>query len=1337
MEMASYGLCKDEFVETENWPPQLYVRESVRMVTDYMLIEGASHAPLSVVEGRNCTLPLGQSVGLGNWGIDVHQVQRVALQDLRDGHWRTVDEGDLEVHAGEFEVPFGSIVPKAGEVANLLVPICIATSHLGYGAYRLESPYMVVGHSAGVAAAMALHAKAAVQEISMADLAALLVKQGQVLTMADVVPSPRPHPGGDAPLSLGTCTLPMANVTLQRSTGLLRTWGPGFSSGDCASVMGYSTSNNAAIVAATCHQQDKSKPHQNQEWRGVPMGTPPAVGICLLMASKDGCKQAAGNKCVGRSGKQIVLGDCADTASAAWTDDGTSFKADNGSCLVASSREFDRASRKTDDADDSARGPPAWTEPVASVWPWATQPCEAGAPCSNWSSTFEPPSKGDIGVTVKLKTDEVDDDEQRKSLMPTKTDEVELAASQDRRGNGQSVSLPATAVSGKQVFAHYMLCFAAFGEKGTSANATAGYRQEMAVAQANGLDGFAIEYLGHDSYYLPSAIGMFAACKAYNAALPPGGKPFQLFVIINFCCGLNLTDAVSLYERFHNSSCAHQIDDRPVFSSWAAVDSRVSFEESAQQWEATFYAPIEAAGLPRPFFLPFIYPRNYSHAESPNLEQQRAIISGFGSAMDGLWYWGCAPLADAVVNSSRATVQACREAGKYVATPVSGPYSPHVGPRGHGNNRYTPSHGGKAVADTWAEHIASQPDMVIFTTWNDLGEHHYVGPYNLHRYDDKLWPKYDKPNAYPHLAYLELSSYFIAWYKLPAGSPAPPVTEESLFYFYNLQPANNSCPGDPVGPPSINFHDPNFPIEDKLYATLLINSSAELTLTSGAAAPVIFHAPVGLQSFEVPRLPGAQVLKVTRGGVVLADVTGSEVVNASDNPAVLARCDHQTFTGSALLAPPIARLKFDDEHKPCSVRVCPAHAAGTPNATVGATSSGAMMVATSLAAAQIAIARLRQAEPVLCGFVEVILCLDAIYVLDRPLIFTAADSNARWRSENSNVAATISSEVPLSDWTPETRLGTGVYRTTLPADLATATPEAAAMRHLWKKVPGQLGHRQKRTSLEGLASSCGTFADYASGCMSFPLPTGEIMSLAWGGNSTGAPAFTTASSWPLNWSTGVEFVFSRVGVPWIESRCAVAGVAQLPSGGAAITLAQPCWDWFMERGCKSHAPFPCEHASRSPTVGGGLHPRRIENIPDLLEAQPGRFASQGGELFYSLSHGETKPPGTAGWTGQPGTTLSLAGSHALVEGRAGVTNLHFQGITFEMSARGPRPDSPTGHVETQTGYYSCHANDSAAVVGTNSSNRFLAAVSAAVHFEGAHGVQFSGCTFRNMGGSGL
>ena len=461
---------------------------------------------------------------------------------------------------------------------------------------------------------------------------------------------------------------------------------------------------------------------------------------------------------------------------------------------------------------------------------------------------------------------------------------------------------------GKEVFAHYMLCFAAFGEKGNSSNATAGYQQEISIAQANGIDGFAIEYLGRDSYYLPSAIGMFAACEAHNKALPAGSKPFKLFVIINFCCGLNLTDAVNLYTRFQRSSCAHHLRGRPVFSSWSAINSRRTFQSEAQRWQRDFFSPIQASGLPKPFFLPFIYPANYSgdpavphvagHCaegtcpESPDLTQQRAILAGFGSALDGLWYWGCAPPADAVVNSSRDTVQACREAGKFVATPVSGPYSPHM----KGNNRYTPGHGGRAIVDVWTEHVHSQPDMVIFTTWNDLSEHHYVGPYNLGHLGYHRW------NAFPHLAYLELSAYFIQWYKLPAGSPAPSITTEKLFYFYNLQPVNNSCPGDPLGPGRFVRLDARYPIENRLYATLLLNSSAELTLISGHGSPVTFRAAPGVVSFEAPRHPGRQRLRVTRHGTVLADVVGAELVNASSDPSVLARCDHQTFTGSALLA---------------------------------------------------------------------------------------------------------------------------------------------------------------------------------------------------------------------------------------------------------------------------------------------------------------------------------------------------------------------------------------------------------------------------------------------------
>eukprot|EP01052_Picozoa_sp_SAG31_P011471 SAG31_NODE_650_length_13187_cov_3.011843_5_plen_537_part_00 len=342
-EVASFGLCKDEFLDSEHWPPQLYVRESVRLVNDFVLREGPAGAPLSVDRG---VAPHNDSIGIGNWGIDVHQVQRLALKDPRPGgRWRTVDEGDLEVHAGSFEVPYRSIVPRKSEVTNLLVPTCIASSHLAYGAYRLESPYMVVGHSAGVAAALALENEtgAAVQDISIAKLQAVLRAQGQVLTLAERKPVPGPppvpHPAGhDIPLAVGVCSDTIAEVTVNNQTSATAVLLLNARS-ECASVMGYSTRDGARIVSATCHTSDKSPSHQNQEW----LIDSSSHQICLAStaASRRQCGPKGG--CVARvDGTNVALGECGKT-NTGWVVDATAKRVrvlggkgdSSGNCLVA------------------------------------------------------------------------------------------------------------------------------------------------------------------------------------------------------------------------------------------------------------------------------------------------------------------------------------------------------------------------------------------------------------------------------------------------------------------------------------------------------------------------------------------------------------------------------------------------------------------------------------------------------------------------------------------------------------------------------------------------------------------------------------------------------------------------------------------------------------------------------------------------------------------------------------------------------------------------------------------------------------------------------------------
>jgi hypothetical protein len=78
---------------------------------------------------------------------------------------------------------------------------------------------------------------------------------------------------------------------------------------------------------------------------------------------------------------------------------------------------------------------------------------------------------------------------------------------------GASTQAPRAGVEiarNKQVFAHYMLCFAAFGGMGNQT----GYKQEMAIARDSGVDGFAVEYLGRDSCVPHAAIDLLlpASC---------------------------------------------------------------------------------------------------------------------------------------------------------------------------------------------------------------------------------------------------------------------------------------------------------------------------------------------------------------------------------------------------------------------------------------------------------------------------------------------------------------------------------------------------------------------------------------------------------------------------------------------------------------------------------------------------------------------------------------------------------------------------------------------------------------------------------------------------------
>lgn len=167
LEMAKWGLAKDEFTGSGNWPHQIYVREARRMIGKHVMTEN------ELLKRR----PTPEPIGMGSYGMDSHNIQRYITPD-----GFVQNEGDIGVSTGgPYQISYGSIVPKQGQAPNLLVPVALSSSHIAYGSIRMEPVFMILGQSAATAAAMAIDSKVSVQNLPYAKLSIRLLENGQVL----------------------------------------------------------------------------------------------------------------------------------------------------------------------------------------------------------------------------------------------------------------------------------------------------------------------------------------------------------------------------------------------------------------------------------------------------------------------------------------------------------------------------------------------------------------------------------------------------------------------------------------------------------------------------------------------------------------------------------------------------------------------------------------------------------------------------------------------------------------------------------------------------------------------------------------------------------------------------------------------------------------------------------------------------------------------------------------------------------------------------------------------------------------------------------------------------
>lgn len=104
-EMNSFGLCKDEFMNNDNWPTQLYIRESRRMVGEYVMVQKDLQTELTKPD----------TIGMGSYNSDSHNVERIV-----DEQGFVRNEGDMQVAVKPYQIPYRVMLPKRAQARNVL-----------------------------------------------------------------------------------------------------------------------------------------------------------------------------------------------------------------------------------------------------------------------------------------------------------------------------------------------------------------------------------------------------------------------------------------------------------------------------------------------------------------------------------------------------------------------------------------------------------------------------------------------------------------------------------------------------------------------------------------------------------------------------------------------------------------------------------------------------------------------------------------------------------------------------------------------------------------------------------------------------------------------------------------------------------------------------------------------------------------------------------------------------------------------------------------------------------------------------------------------------------------
>ena len=386
------------------------------------------------------------------------------------------------------------------------------------------------------------------------------------------------------------------------------------------------------------------------------------------------------------------------------------------------------------------------------------------------------------------------------------------------------------------VFAHYMTCFALD---------VPFCKQEIRIAQAHGLDGFAMDFGAwldgnlKPSGYVQNMDNMFEAAKQLNTG-------FKLLLTPEYSVQPVDFSVEHMVNRYYEHPNAMRHNGAFCLSSYGMGGGSYNapLTKLKAQGKKIFFIPLSGVG-------------RYEMSESVENGLRLCEEPHVG----GIWHFGCDDSPWGLINVNANLRRAAVRADKLYMAGIAVHYN---------SANVRDMQGLRGYGAIWEGIIRDNADWTEIVTWNDYNEDTNLMHYKWKRDWDKA--TYNRDGSY-----LDATAYYISCYK--TGAP-PPIKQDKVFFAYRdrsrwaikvWNPEKKAWRIHTLGKwPFTQIHDD---VLDKVYFSAFLTAPARLTVTVGGK-PQGFDLPAGLTHGDVAMAAGVPRFVLDRGGKEVLDVVG-------------------------------------------------------------------------------------------------------------------------------------------------------------------------------------------------------------------------------------------------------------------------------------------------------------------------------------------------------------------------------------------------------------------------------------------------------------------------------